>query len=184
MNDLDRSAVRLFFAALPDPPTRERIATAVAALHLEPGAMLVPPANHHVTLAFVGEVPAAKTALLQEIGGAQRGGKFSLRFDAYEYWPKPEVVVAAARGIPPQLQRLWGQLHEDLAQHQWALDAKRLRPHVTLARKVSQAPVMQAMSAFECPVREFCLMRSDTSGARSAYTVVATWQLLDSAAET
>jgi 2'-5' RNA ligase len=37
------------------------------------------------------------------------------------------------------------------------------------------------MSAFDWRVRDFCLMRSDTSGIRSAYTVVDTWPLLDSA---
>jgi len=54
-----------------------------------------------------------------------------------------------------------------------------LRPHVTLARKVTQAPVPQAMSPIDWRVRSFSLARSDTSGARSVYTVVDTWPLLD-----
>jgi 2'-5' RNA ligase len=77
------------------------------------------------------------------------------------------------------MEQLWQQLHRDLAEHGWTLDAKRLRPHVTLAKKVPQAPVLQAMSSFEWLVRDFCLMRSDTSGVESAYTVVDTWPLLD-----
>ncbi|MDB6087195.1 MAG: 2-5 ligase, partial [Gammaproteobacteria bacterium] len=88
------------------------------------------------------------------------------------------VVVAAARTIPAELERLWQQLHRDLAEHRWALDSKRLRPHVTLARKVSQAPVFPALSAFEWPVRDFSLMRSDTSGIQPSYTVLDTWPLL------
>jgi RNA 2',3'-cyclic 3'-phosphodiesterase len=175
--------VRLFFAVLPDAGTRERIAAVAQALPLQPVAR-VPENNFHMTLAFVGEIPVELAPILQHIGGAQRGGKFSLRFDAYEYWPKPEVVVAAARSIAPALEQLWRGLHRELAAHQWALEPKRLRPHVTLARKVSQAPVLQAMSSFDWPVREFSLMRSDTSGAQSAYTVVDTWSLLDASAET
>jgi 2'-5' RNA ligase len=135
--------------------------------------------NYHVTLAFVGDVPGAQVPILRAIGGAQRIRRFALRFDAYEYWPKPEVIVAAAREVPEEMQRIWQQLHHELAAHRWALAAKRLRPHVTLARKLSQAPVLQAMPAFDWPVREFCLMRSDTSGAESAYTVIDTWPLLD-----
>jgi 2'-5' RNA ligase len=176
--------VRLFFAVLPDAATRERIAAAADALPWVPPARLVPRENFHLTLAFVGAIPASRLPTLIEIGRAQRIERFSLRFDAYEYWPKPEVVVAAARTLPAALEGLWQQLHRELAKHQWALDPKRLRPHVTLARKVSQAPVFKAMASFDWPVTEFSLMRSDTSGAQSAYTVVDTWSLLDNAAKT
>jgi 2'-5' RNA ligase len=175
----DNRTVRLFFAVVPDAATGERIAAAAAALPREPQSVLVPRNNYHMTLAFVGEVAAPQTQLLRHIGAAQRASAFALRFDSYEYWPKPEVVVAAARSIAPPLDALWRQLHRELAQYQWALNAKRLRPHVTLARKVAQAPVLQAMSSFDWLMREFCLMRSDTSGKQPAYTVVDTWPLLD-----
>ena len=175
------SQVRLFFAVVPDSNIRERMASAATAVKLEPQARLVPRANYHMTLAFVGEVAMPQLPILLKIGEAQRATALTLTFDAYEYWPKPEVIVAAARTVPAELERWWQQLHRDLAVHGWALDPKRLRPHVTLARKVTQPPVLQAMSAFDWRVRDFCLMRSDTSGVRSAYTVVDTWSLLDSA---
>ena len=104
---------------------------------------------------------------------------FTVRFGRYEYWPKAQVVVAAALDIPASLERLWRQIHVDLAQHNHALKHEQLRPHVTIARKVPQAPVLQAMSAFDWKVRAFTLMQSDTTRARSAYTVVDTWRLLD-----
>jgi 2'-5' RNA ligase len=181
------SRMRLFFAVLPDLITRDRIAVAAAAaaaaafesLPAGATARAVAHANYHVTVAFVGEVAGSQVPILRAIGGAQRIRRFALRFDAYEYWPKPEVMVAAARVVPEELKRLWQQLHQELAVHQWALAAKRLRPHVTLARKLSQAPLLPAMPAFDWPVREFCLMRSDTSGPESAYTVIDTWPLLD-----
>ena len=172
------SMVRLFFAAAPESATRERIAAAAGAIRLEPSVRLVPRTNYHMTLAFIGEVAAAAMPVLRQIGGAQRAAAFALRFDAYEYWPKPEVIVGAARQIPPALHGLWQQLHRDLAAEHWALDPKRLRPHVTLANKVSQAPVFPAMQPIEWVVRDFCLMRSDSSSSGSAYTVVDTWPLL------
>jgi 2'-5' RNA ligase len=174
----DDAKVRLFFAVLPDSATRERIGAAAAALPLNSNARLVPRNNYHMTLAFVGAVPLPQLPILREIGAAQCVAGCVLRFDAWEYWPKPGVIVGAARTTPGALERLSLQLHRDLAQHQWALDVKPWRPHVTLARKVSQAPVLQAMSPFDWLVRDFCLMRSDTSGATSAYTVVDTWPLL------
>ena len=173
--------LRLFFAAAPDPVAREQIAEASQSLSLEPGARRVPRENYHMTLAFVGDVAASQLPVMLKVGAAQKERVFSVAFDAYEYWPKPGVIVAAARLVPAELHRLWLQLHQDLAGHAWALESERLRPHVTLARKVSQPPVLQAMSAFDWRVRDFCLMCSDTSGIRSAYTVVDTWSLLDSA---
>jgi len=173
--------LRLFFAAVPDPVARERIAAASQSLSLEPGARRVPRENYHLTLAFVGDVAASQLPVMLKVGAAQKEHAFSVTFDTYEYWPKSEVIVAAARLIPAGLQRLWRQLHRELAGQRRALESERLRPHVTLARKVSQPPVLQAMSAFDWRVRDFCLMRSDTSGIQSAYTVVDTWSLLDNA---
>jgi RNA 2',3'-cyclic 3'-phosphodiesterase len=173
--------LRLFFAATPDPLAREQIAAASQSLSLEPGARRVPRENYHMTLAFVGDVAASQLPVMLQVGAAQKERAFSVTFDAYEYWPRPAVIVAAAHVIPAELHRLWRQLHHELAERVGALESERLRPHVTLARKVSQPPVLQAMSAFDWRVRDFCLMRSDTSGIRSAYTVVDTWSLLDSA---
>ncbi len=181
MTAADAKSLRLFFAALPDAATRERTAAAAAAMALDSIVDNVPQIEYHVTLAFIGEVPATRLHELREIGRAQTIERFALRFEAYEYWPKPEVVVAAARVIPAALQRLWNQLQRDLALRELAGDRKRLRPHVTLARKVAQAPVLQALSCFDWPVTGFSLMRSDTRGAQARYTVVDTWQLLDNA---
>jgi 2'-5' RNA ligase len=179
MNDSRAAAMRLFFGVWPDPATREHIAVAASAADYGTGAQLVPRENYHLTLAFVGEVPVAHLAVLQQIGRESRGPGFALRFDAYEYWPKSQVVVVAAREIPSALREIWQRLHGNLAVHGLALNPKPLRPHTTLARKVSQAPVWTAMSEIAWTAREFSLVRSDTTGTRSAYTVVDTWSLLD-----
>jgi 2'-5' RNA ligase len=170
--------LRLFFAVRPDPMARDALEDAARSLSLGADAKLVPRNNYHLTLAFIGEVDASQLSTLRQIGAAQVAPALALRFDAFEYWPKPEVVVAAARTIPDGLQVLWQQLHRELAAHQWALDPKRLRPHVTLARKVSQPPVLQAMSPLNWVAREFCLMRSELGAPQPAYTVVDTWPLL------
>jgi 2'-5' RNA ligase len=172
----------LFFATFPDTETRRRIAAVAHALDLAPPSTVVPQENFHLTLAFVGELPQAKFPTLLQIGAAQRARAFTLRFDACEYWPDSRLVVAAAREYPTALGQLWRELRATLAQHELALAPQPLRPHVTLARKVSQAPVPQAMSAFDWTVREFRLMQSTTAAARPIYTVLGTWPLLDEAA--
>jgi RNA 2',3'-cyclic 3'-phosphodiesterase len=169
---------RLFFAVVPDAATRELVGSAAQALRCGPESRLVPRTNYHLTVAFVGEVSVSAVALLRSIGAAQSASAFSLRFDAYDFWPKPEVIVARARSVPVPLERLWQKLHSDLAPHRFALEPKRLRPHVTLLRKVARAPDLPPMNGFDWKVSDFSLMRSDIDGAHPAYTVVDTWPLL------
>ena len=178
--------MRMFFALWPDADTRACIAGAAAALRLSGGARPVPRENYHVTLAFVGDVAESRLAVLQQVGFAQRAIACRIEFDACQYWPDPRVVVAAARQTPAALLELWAGLHAELARHGPALNSRcpqsapppPLRAHVTLARKVAQIPVLQAMSPFRWSARTFSLVRSDTSGAHSVYTVVDTWPLL------
>jgi RNA 2',3'-cyclic 3'-phosphodiesterase len=175
----------MFFALWPDDDTRARIANAAAALRLGADARFVPRENYHLTLAFVGAVAKSQLAVLQQIGRDQRGAACTIQFDAYDYWPEPRVLVALARAPPTALIELWTRLHQDLTLHQVVQNRVHLhaslRAHITLARKVVQAPVLQAMSPICWNARAFGLVRSDPRGAHSAYTVVDTWPLLDEA---
>ncbi len=167
---------RLFFALWPTDRARARLAEIAARLA---DADAVPVQNYHVTIAFVGEVPIARVAELRNVGAALRMSRCQLKFEALEYWPKPEVVVAAVRDIPSALADAWRDLHEKLAASQFALTPKRLRPHVTLARKVLQAPVLEPIVSVEWEADQICLVRSQSGNAHSIYTVVDTWPLLD-----
>ena len=177
--------MRLFFALWPDADTSAGIAHVADALHLAGDARPVARANYHVTLAFVGEVPQSKLTVLQQIGRDQHATGCSFQLDTCEYWPESRVVVAVARQTPAALLELWSRLHQELAFRHVALNMRRLHPppplrvHVTLARKVVQAPVLQAMSPIHWSARSFSLVRSDRGRAHSVYTVVDTWQLLD-----
>jgi RNA 2',3'-cyclic 3'-phosphodiesterase len=158
------------------------LAGVAARLALPASSHRVTPQNYHLTLAFLGEVTDARLPALREMGRAQRAARCTITFDATEFWIKSRVVVTAAQKIPPALLYLWTQLHADL-DHRFGEGVVQresaLRAHVTLARKVSQAPVMQAMSALDWRANSFSLVRSETGAKRSAYTVVDTWPLLD-----
>jgi 2'-5' RNA ligase len=179
--------LRVFFALWPDAQMREHIAQATSVLRLESGARRVPADNYHLTLAFIGEVGDSFVAVLRQIGCELRASACKVTLDAIEYWPQSRVVVAAARENPAALLDLWSLLHRELAHHPAVLPhmptVGSLRAHVTLARKVSQAPVPQAMSPLTWSARSFSLVRSARDGARSVYTVVDTWPLLDETAK-
>jgi len=155
--------LRLFFALWPDADVATRLEYVAAQLSVSSPGRLVHAKNYHVTLAFIGEVAESKLPVLRAIGESLRAPCCRIAFDSLEFWPESRVVVAAATEIPPGLYSLWSQLHEAAG-----LPEVRLRAHVTLARKMVQAPVLQAM-----------LVRSEMGGRESAYTVVDTWSLLD-----
>jgi 2'-5' RNA ligase len=166
--------LRLFFALWPDPDVTRQLTHVAREMNLESRSRRVDPKNYHVTLAFVGEVPATKLAVLQQIGGSVRAPQFTFECDSIEFWRESQVVVAVARATPPGLLDLWTKLNEAIG-----LPRERLRAHVTLARKITQAPVPQAMSPVVWRATHFSLIRSDTGGVESAYTVLDTWSLLD-----
>jgi RNA 2',3'-cyclic 3'-phosphodiesterase len=172
--------VRLFFALWPDADTRRQFAGLAAQLTLPSSSPLVPSENYHLTVAFIGEVERSRLENLLMVGAAQRASCFTVTLDVVEFWARPKILVTAAQKIPLGLQSLWAQLRDDMATHQFADSGAHppLRAHVTLARKVSQAPVLPAMSPLEWSASSFSLICSETGGTHSVYTVVGTWPLL------
>jgi 2'-5' RNA ligase len=166
--------LRLFFALWPDADAATRLARVAASLNLTSPGRLVDAKNYHVTLAFIGEATESRLAVLRQVGGSLRAPRCTLALDSLEFWLQSRVVVAAAQETPPGLLKLWTQLHEATG-----VPRGQLRTHVTLARKVAQPPVVQAMSPILWRATRFSLVRSETGGAESAYTVVDTWPLLD-----
>jgi RNA 2',3'-cyclic 3'-phosphodiesterase len=173
--------VGLFFAALPGPEVRRRLEAASETLRLPPDARRVPAENYHLTVAFAGEVSQAQAAALRAAGAGTRPAAFAVSFTSYEYWHKSEVIVAAARDCPSQLLDLHRGLRAEFERLGLVRDAMAFRAHVTLARKVTQAPVLKAMSPFCWRVEALHLVHSSGSAAGSVYTVVDTWSLLDNA---
>jgi 2'-5' RNA ligase len=173
--------VRLFFAAFPTPEIRLQLASAAAALGVCREARLVPAENYHMTIAFAGEVSKEQAAALRAAGAAVRCPTFEVTFDAYEYWHKPEVAVAVASECPATLLELHHALRAPLDRLGLPADPSTFRAHVTLARKVTQAPVLKAMSTMSLTVRGFDLVRSARLAEGSVYTVVDSWPLLDNA---
>jgi RNA 2',3'-cyclic 3'-phosphodiesterase len=165
--------LRLFYALWPDENVRQQFADAACRIGFASGGRLVLPRNYHLTLAFIGEVADLKLAVLQQIGATFRAPRFVVRCDALEYWSRSRVVVAAVQAAPDALLDLARQLNAALE-----LPSAPFRAHVTLARKVTQAPVLPAMSSIDWQAAHFSLIRSQTGGVESAYTVVGTWPLL------
>ena len=170
--------MRLFFALLPDAPTRERLVVAAAQFRLAGPARTVAPPNLHITLAFIGEVPFPDLDIYRAMGLLSLR-RFIFDLDLLQYWPKSQAVVLVARQNLPELAAQADRLRAVVTQVRPRRDDKPWRAHATLARKVAQAPVLTEISPVIWVSHSFCLMSSRTDGDEPVYTVVDSWPLLD-----
>ena len=109
--------MRLFFALWPDVDVTRQLTQMAGQLNLESRSRRIDPKNYHVTLAFIGEAPAAKLAVLQQIGQSLYAHPFTFSCDSIEFWRESQVLVAAARAAPPGLLNLWMKLNDSIGLH-------------------------------------------------------------------
>lgn len=167
---------RLFFALWPDSRLREQMTrTARPIAALAPGR-LQQPQQWHVTLVFLGAVPAKRLPVVHEAAAAVRAEPFELTFDTVEYWRRAGVLCLTARQTPPALEQLVAALRAELEQRGFATEQRTYRPHLTFARRVRPPPELPAPDPLIWPATEFVLVESTSGVHGSVYTVLAEWQ--------
>ncbi|RCK80827.1 MAG: 2'-5' RNA ligase [Candidatus Ozemobacter sibiricus] len=169
--------LRLFFAVPAPAAVRADLARALGRLHRD--WRPVQPHQMHLTLAFLGAVPADRLAVVLAAGqqAAARVGPFPLRLGDTDCFPnqqQPRVLYVQVAA--PPLLRLASDLQAALAE--WA-DAKPFRPHLTLARqRAAGRPPHHAMRFDHAwTVESFDLIRSDLGHGRAEHTVLQTFRL-------
>ena len=98
----------------------------------------------HVTLAFLGEQPAERLDVLQQVGtaaaGASRPGTLRLgQAGSFGSRRAPRVLWVGLDGDLQALSDLQARLAVGLHEAGFALDDRPFSPHVTLARRREQA---------------------------------------------
>lgn len=146
---------------------------------------VVDPAQLHVTLSFLGQVPdeAAPRIAAALDEAARPFAPFKLRLQGVGAFPsarRPRVVWAGSKDAEP-LVKLANATRDTLRAAGFAGDDKDFRAHVTLARTRSEARIAGAVAFLrdhgrdelpEVPVRDVRLYRSVLSPGGPAYEVV------------
>jgi 2'-5' RNA ligase len=171
------SSRRLFFALWPDAWLREQILRTTRAIVARAPGRLQQPQQWHVTLVFLGAVPAAQLPVAHEAASAVRAETFELALDTVEYWRRAGVLCLTAQQTPPALERLVTALRGELGQRGFATEQRAYRPHLTLARRVRPPPGLPAPDPLRWPATQFVLVESTSGAQGSIYTVLADWQL-------
>lgn len=170
---------RLFFALWPDDALRTVLAPRLAELQPRGHGAGRPqsPAQWHVTLEFLGSVPAAGVSAAEAAAASVRAESFELVFDAIEHWRRPEVLCLVARDLPSPLGSLVSQLRAALAERGFEPERRAYRAHLTLARKVARPVMVPSFEPVRWPAQDFALIESVTDRAGSRYTPLAHWLL-------
>jgi RNA 2',3'-cyclic 3'-phosphodiesterase len=179
---------RLFFALWPGEEERAALLHAVRELVRASGGRPVPLANLHVTLAFLGAVPATRVPDLSAVASRAaaafpRGAlPLMLNLQGIAHWAQSQVLAILAHenpGVPPSgnAQALARTLCDTTAGVGFDPDLKPFRPHVTVARKVARAPHASPMRPVAWSFAAFALIESRTLAAGAAYSVVESFVL-------
>ena len=174
---------RLFFALWPEEESRQALSRATAKAARSAGGRAVPPANLHVTLAFLGSVPRRRLPEVTRL--AERAAAdcveevpLSLRFETLEYWPRQQLLCALASEEPPMATALAEALKDAAAAAGFTPDLKPFRAHVTVARKVTHMPRRSALRAVVWQFDAFALVDSRTEPEGPVYSVIESYALV------
>ncbi|WP_028608792.1 RNA 2',3'-cyclic phosphodiesterase [Paenibacillus harenae] len=148
----------------------------------------VHPQDYHITLQFLGDTPASKTAALQTALGGVRGGAFRLSLNGAGTFGSPNAPRVLWAGVAGELERLIA-LHSAVANATgplgFALEERPYAPHITLARTFSSgnasAPMPEgatadAPSGMQWEADRFVLMRTHMH-ASPMYEVIGEFPL-------
>lgn len=157
--------MRLFFA-LPLPLEAQEAIRALQQQIQEIGSgRFPPPENLHLTLAFLGEIPASSLPVLEQILEELSFSPFSLKFCHLDRFSQPSGDLW---WVGPQesqaLRTLHQRLNQALEQEGFPRERRPFRPHITLGRNIrlnnpGTQPAWQG-SPLVLPVEKLCLFAS------------------------
>ncbi|MDX5371039.1 MAG: RNA 2',3'-cyclic phosphodiesterase [Pseudomonadaceae bacterium] len=165
------ATLRLFFAAPCPPALAARIDTWREAQQL--AGRVTPRADLHLTLAFLGHLPAERLPLLERIPSRLPLAELAceLHLDSLACW-RGGLLHLAPPQVPAELLRLARELRTALDEAGIASDSRPYRPHLTLARN-SRMPTSFEPVEFAWPVEELVLYRS----WQARYEALRSWPL-------
>lgn len=172
--------MRMFFGLWPDPATRATFAGEDRTVFSGNGGKMVPPEEYHVTLRYLGEVPAPLVPAVEALGeqAARVIAPTMIEFDRVEWWKEAKALVRVASTLPRPLFDLDQALQVGLRSAGVACDAKPLKLHLTLVRNLPPHPLgTGAVVPLAWDADSLALIEgsSDPSGPR--YRVRKQWKL-------
>jgi RNA 2',3'-cyclic 3'-phosphodiesterase len=171
---------RLFLALWPTAAERDALLEATAAVIAASAGRAVATVNLHVTLAFLGAVPAGRLGELAALTGKLGADILTpplLRFTHLEHWRPPQILVALAGEEQAAAAQLAADLKQATAAAGFSPDLKPFRAHVTVARQVNALAGTAQLPPVIWHGATLALVESCGSPAGALYSVLDSWLL-------
>ncbi len=162
--------MRLFVAINFDERTKKKlISLREAAREYCPTANFSRDENLHLTLAFLGETATERLDAVRRAMDL-RANPFSLEINGAENLGRGLLTVGVRHSAP--LMRLQTSLVGNLTVESFMLEARKYRPHITLAREFYAQGYMPEFTPFSTDVNSISLMKSERIRGRLTYTEI------------
>jgi RNA 2',3'-cyclic 3'-phosphodiesterase len=162
--------MRCFVALWPTAEQRDALARAV---RIPAGCRPVPPANYHLTLCFLGEVPDGRVPAVAEAVAALPVAPFSFELDSVGRFARAGVAWVGPSADSPPLAALAREVVARVSAAGFDFDAREFRPHVTVARHCRGPALAWQGPPLGWPVDGVALCRSEGTDTGVRYLVVA-----------
>lgn len=171
-----------FFALLPPAPVAEALAQQARALPDLMGGRAEPAHRIHLTLLFLGPLPAGHEAALRAAGeiACTATGPFAVEVDHLGRFERSDAVWVGPSVPPaPGLRALHAALRRACAGVPTARPPGRFSPHVTVLRGARRdAPIdTDPIGPWRWTAQRFALLRTDPSARGRVYTRLGEWPL-------
>ncbi len=178
MADKQPATLRVFFALWPDSALQTALHNMGNALNPDCGGRVTRPETIHLTLAFIGALPADRLEALYAVAARVSAQAFDWQVDQLGYWRRHQILWAGTSQPLEALTTLAGRLHAALNDANLDFDdTKPFAPHITLLRKARCEQLVQPPQALYWRVREFVLVQSETAAEGANYRVLRRWPL-------
>lgn len=168
---------RLFFALWPDAELQQAVFARIQGSMRRGGGRPVRPENFHLTLAFLGDVPAERRACLERAADTVRAAPFELELERLGYWRRARVVWLGPVERPPEPPPLVPALWQALIPCGYRPETRPFFPHLTLVRKANRGPRGQLVEPIIWRVEEFVLVASHLMEEGVRYEILRRWPL-------
>lgn len=169
--------MRLFFALWPALSEARNLAALAQGAARRWGGRATRAETLHLTLAFLGEVASDRLPLAKEAADGVAASAFDLCLDQLGYWKHNRLLWAGCSRTEKALQELVSSLSGRLRERDFPLESRSFVPHVTLVRKMPQAPDSLDFAGSRWPCREFMLIQSVSSPRGVDYKKLASWKI-------
>lgn len=167
---------RYFFALQPDLASCIEIQQIMKRLPDNPTLQLQSTDNLHQTLVFLGQLTV--TQLEQLLPRVQQlyCSPITMQFDLISWWPEPKIYCLTCRSAEEALYTLVERLEEIALASGIAIEPRPYEPHITLARKATQA-ISVPIAPVHFTARSLLLMKSVIADYGPRYIAVKQWPI-------